>query len=39
MVAQDAVTAWDLKPKIEDVNKTFNVLCNVQPVEHPWSGD
>lgn len=39
MVAQDAVTAWDLKPNRENTNKVFNVLCNVQPVEHPWSGD
>lgn len=39
MVMQDAVTAWDLKPNRENTNKIFNVLCNVQPVEHPWSGD
>ncbi len=39
MVMQDAVTAWDLKPNTENTNKIFNVLCNVQPVEHPWSGD
>ena len=39
MVATDAQTAWDLKPNRENTNKIFNVLCNVQPVEHPWSGD
>lgn len=39
MVAQDQVTAWDLKPNRENTNQIFNVLCNVQPVEHPWSGD
>lgn len=39
MVAQDAVTAWDLKPNRENVNQVFNVLCNVKPVEHPRSWD
>ena len=39
MVAQDQVTAWDLKPNRENTNQIFNVLCNVQPVEHPWSGE
>lgn len=39
MVAQDSATAWDLKPNRENTNQIFNVLCNVQPVEHPWSGD
>ena len=39
MVAQDQATAWDLKPNRENTNKIFNILCNVQPVEHPRSGD
>lgn len=39
MVAQDSATAWDLKPNRENTNQIFNVLCNVQPVEHPWSGE
>ena len=39
MVATDSATAWDLKPNRENTNAIFNVLCNVQPVEHPWSGD
>ena len=39
MVAQDSATAWDLKPNRENTNQIFNVLCNVQPVEHPRSWD
>ena len=39
MVAQDAVTAWDIKPNREDTNQKFNMLCNVVPVEHPWIWD
>lgn len=39
MVAQDLVTGWDLKPNRENTNQIFNVLCNVQPVEHPRSGE
>lgn len=38
MVMQDAVTAWDIKPW-ENTNMLFNVLCNVKPVEHPWTWD
>ena len=39
MVMQDAVTAWDIKPNREDTNQKFNMLCNVVPVEHPWTWD
>lgn len=39
MVDVSQATAWDLKPNRENTNKIFNVLCNVQPVEHPWSWD
>lgn len=39
MVAQDVATFWDLKPNSENTNQLFNVLCNVQPVEHPRSWD
>lgn len=39
MVMQDAVTAWDVKPNREDTNQKFNMLCNVVPVEHPWTWD
>lgn len=39
MVMQDAVTAWDIKPNRQDTNEKFNMLCNVVPIEHPWSWD
>lgn len=38
MVAVDGTTAWDLKPNRENSNQIFNVLCNVVPTPHPWTG-
>lgn len=39
MVSVDGTTAWDLKPNRENTNQIFNVLCNVVPTPHPWTGN
>lgn len=37
MVVSWAIQFWDIKPDRQNWNQLFNTLCNVVPVDHPWS--